>query len=732
MRQRRAVFLIEYPARGRERACGLWPVVLAAAVAPALFLSEVGLSAGEAQAVEAAAVAVRLPITGTRDTEVEAAILRQVARLKGGTERGVLVLRFEPPEDGSSGGSDFGRSLELARFLGDGRLAGIKTVAFLPAGAAGHAVLAALACEEIVMAADAVLGPANADEPAVDDAMRAAYRQIATRRRTVPPAVALALLDPAATVTRVATDEGEQFVAAGDVAAVRQKSAVLDVEELTPVPLSLTGRRARELGFVRMLARTPAELARSLEIDERVLAIDPALEGGWKAAQIVLAGPITGDSVARTRQQLERAVADGANFLCIRVDSAGGSPEQSLVLANRLAAFDPTRVRTVAYVPRQARGDAALVALSCDELVMHPDAVLGGEGDAAIGGRQATAVAASWREGVAKRRERSWSLPVALVVPGIVVEQATQQGTGRVEYFADEELAARDDRESWKIGAKIGTGPIQLTGRSADALGLVNHLVDGFPGLVKDYGLSGDIALSEPGWADRLLDALASPGLAWLLLLIGGAGLYIELHTPGFGLGGFVSMVAFIIYFWSQYLHGTSGWLEVMLFLAGLFCLAAEIFVLPGFGVLGLGGGVLLIASLVLASQSFVLPANDYQIRQLQWSLLGILGAAVGVSLMGVLLRRWLPSAPVLRNVLLEPPTATDGALEEERLEELIGLEGTTTTRLAPAGKARIAGRLHEVISDGPLVEPGLPVRVVEVRGGRVLVRPFLGSSGPA
>ena len=152
----------------------------------------------------------------------------------------------------------------------------------------------------------------------------------------------------------------------------------------------------------------------------------------------------------------------------------------------------------------------------------------------------------------------------------------------------------------------------------------------------------------------------------------------------------------------------------------------------PFRGVLGLGGGVLLIASLVLASQSFVLPANAYQIRQLQWSLLGILGAAVGVSMMGVLLRRWLPSAPVLRNVLLVPPAAQDDAFEEAKLEELIGLEGMTTTRLAPAGKARIAGRLHEVTSDGVLLEPGLPVRVVEVRGGRVLVKPLLGLSDSA
>jgi membrane-bound serine protease (ClpP class) len=246
-------------------------------------------------------------------------------------------------------------------------------------------------------------------------------------------------------------------------------------------------------------------------------------------------------------------------------------------------------------------------------------------------------------------------------------------------------------------------------------------VVGDFAALRKAYGVEGQVGFAEPGWADRLLTALASPELAWLLLLIGGAGLYIELKTPGVGLGGFVAMVAFIVYFWSQHLQGTSGWLEVMLFLAGIFCLAVEIFVIPGFGVLGLGGGLLVIASIVLASQSFVLPANEYQIRQMQWSLLGILGAGVGVALLGVALRRVLPATPVLRDVFLAPPAA--GPLDDAMLDDMIGAEGTTTTRLAPAGKARIGGAVRDVTTEGELIEPGLPVRVVAVRGRRVVVR---------
>jgi membrane-bound ClpP family serine protease len=77
----------------------------------------------------------------------------------------------------------------------------------------------------------------------------------------------------------------------------------------------------------------------------------------------------------------------------------------------------------------------------------------------------------------------------------------------------------------------------------------------------------------------------------------------------------------------------------------------------------------------------------------------------------------------MLRNVLLVPPDEVPAELAHDPLEELIGLEGVTTSRLAPAGTARIAGVVQNVSVEGGLIEPGRPVRVAEVRGGRILVR---------
>lgn len=679
-----------------------------------------------ARVPEASMLPVPMPLTGNRDTQLRATILRQLDRLRGQEQRGVLVLRFDDAPGDDPSASDFGRALELARFLTSSRLDGVKTVAWLPEGARGHAVLVALACDTIAMPAAEELGPANVREPAVDEAMRAAYREIAARRRTVPQAVALAMIDPASRVLKVSTDVGSEFISEKDLAAVKERAAVVASERLDPAPLALSGRRARELGFVTLLASSLSELARGLGVNEKSLVVDPSLAGGWKGVQVSLKGVIGPDAVTRVRSRIDRAVSDGANFICLTIESAGGDPAQSLVLANWLAGLDPARVRTVAWIPSEARGDAALVAFACDEIVMRPAAVLGGDGSATIDERRAEAIAVAWRAGVAQLRERPWSLPLALVLPGMVVQRAEQQGTGRVEFFTPEELASRKDREEWRLGAELGTSPLVVNGQRAEELAVATHLVDDFAGLRRAYGLEDDLGVIEPGWADELLTALASPSLAWLLLLIGGAGLYIELKTPGVGFGGFVAMVAFIVYFWSQHLNGTAGWLEVMLFLAGIICVLAEIFILPGFGVLGLGGGFLVIASLVLASQSFVMPANAYQLRQMQWSLAGILGAFAGVAIVAAVVKQWLPSTPGLRMMLLEPPP--EEVVHDDEIEGLVGTEGLTTTRLAMAGKARIAGEVRDVESDGMLVEPGVAVQVVEVRAGRLIVRPMADS----
>jgi membrane-bound ClpP family serine protease len=270
--------------------------------------------------------------------------------------------------------------------------------------------------------------------------------------------------------------------------------------------------------------------------------------------------------------------------------------------------------------------------------------------------------------------------------------------------------------------------PLRLAANRAHELEVASNVVGSFDEFKQLYGFDSDPRVAEPNWALELVEALSSPALAVLLLVIGFVGIYVELHTPGVGVGAFVAALAFMLFFWSNFLHGTAGWLEVLLFLGGVSFLLLELLVLPGFGVFGLGGGAMILASLVLASQTFVFPHTELQRAQMRHSLTIVATATVCVVAAAFLLRRYLPHAPFLRTLLLSP-TSEEELLELDYREaladfsHLIGQYGTATTNLMPAGKADFDGRLVDVIAEGMPIDRGQRVVVVKTRGNRVVVR---------
>ena len=228
-------------------------------------------------------------------------------------------------------------------------------------------------------------------------------------------------------------------------------------------------------------------------------------------------------------------------------------------------------------------------------------------------------------------------------------------GQSDVEYFCDAELAEQSDKDKWKQGDLV-----TIPASAAEA-----HRQ---PGRTVSLGqprpsTTSPNSSNTTGWRtirrwsspvgpirpDRRA-GLAGRGRAAVADRL--VGLYVELHSPGVGIGGFVALVCFLLFFWSHYLDGTAGWLEALLFVAGVSCLLLEIFVIPGFGIFGLGGGAMVLASIVLASQtskSFI-PQNEYQRDQLLTSLLTIAAACVGMIVVAVFLRSRLPRSRLFGN----------------------------------------------------------------------------------
>lgn len=676
---------------------------------------------------------VPLPITGNVDTLVRGQIDRWIKTLtkavNANAKRPILVLEFRPAVGSVGEGSEFERALSLARYLASADVSYVKTVAFVPQSLEGHSLLPILACEQLVISRDAEIGNAGRDESSLDPTVRRGYSEIAERKQTIPPSVALGLVDDRLSVTMATTPSGRRFVLAEDLEKLRAAGEVTQEETLfrEGEPHRLSGRQLRlELGFASHLASDLRELATALEVPAGDLLRAALPEGGWNPIRMQLTANVTrGEVNGMIRALRARLEQSDANLLLMEINSTGGSLDNSRRLAQELI-DSRGQLHSVAIVERQALGDSALVALACHELRVTTGARLGGSSAASFSRDQLEAAKPAVMQ-LAQAQSRDWSLMMAMLDTQLEVFPCTHSVTKQVRLLCDEEREALDDAAAWTRGETPLNTVAGIQGTDLVAYGLATP-IEAKSDVLREFQFEEEPPLVQASWALEVVRFMADPRIAGMLLFVGWFALMFEMSSPGVGVPGFVAALCFLLYFWSAVLNGTSGWLEILLFLFGLGCIIAEIFFIPGTGFFGFGGAAAVVVSIVLASQTFVIPTNAYQMKQLPSSILMVgAGLAGGIAAI-VLIHRYLPHTPYFNRLMLAPPTGAELSAIENResmvhFDHLQGKMGTATTRLVPSGKAMIGDEQFDVLSDGELIESGAAIVVKEVLGNRVVVR---------
>jgi len=209
------------------------------------------------------------PITDEVTAHLRAATRQAIDR--GAAAHGarpILVFEFRPGEV-LPGGSEFGSSYNLANYLST-KLEGAKrTVAYVPEPLRGYAVLAALACDEIVMGPDASLGPITPEGEPVNPAYRDPIRFLAIRKGWPHPDLLLGMLDRNADLRAVRTaDKQLHYVMAENLPEFEKTHQVISDQAAWDGGLRgvLTAKRAREEGFAKLIADTPTEVANAYQL----------------------------------------------------------------------------------------------------------------------------------------------------------------------------------------------------------------------------------------------------------------------------------------------------------------------------------------------------------------------------------------------------------------------------------------------------------------------------------
>jgi membrane-bound ClpP family serine protease len=163
---------------------------------------------------------------------------------------------------------------------------------------------------------------------------------------------------------------------------------------------------------------------------------------------------------------------------------------------------------------------------------------------------------------------------------------------------------------------------------------------------------------------------------------------------------------------------------SVLLLVVGLLLVMVEVFI-PSGGILGFLAVGALVAGVVLAFY--------HKGAEVGLLFLAIVAVAVPVSL--TMAFKWWPKTPMGRRVLLDVPTADEvlpDSPQRRTLRQMVGKLGVSKSVMLPSGAVMIDGQIIDALSEGMPIEAGQRVRVIEVRGNRVVVRPADGPEQPA
>ncbi|MCJ7554285.1 MAG: nodulation protein NfeD [Ignavibacteriaceae bacterium] len=397
---------------------------------------------------------------------------------------------------------------------------------------------------------------------------------------------------------------------------------------------------------------------------------------------------------------ISRAISDaekgGADAIIFKINTFGGRVDAATQIKDAIL---DSRIPTVAFINNRAISAGALIAISCQTIIMAPGSSIG-----------AATVVDQAGEKVSEKYQSYMRSEM----------RATAERNGRrtdvAEAMVDERVIIKGLVDSSRL--------VTLTSEEALEYGFADTLFTKIDDVLEFLDLKGaTVVRVEPNWAEDVVRFLNYPLVASLLMMIGFFGLFAEVKTPGWGVPGTAGIIALALFFGSAYILQLATIVEILMFIAGLILIASEIFIIPGFGIAGISGMLLVVLSLFL-SLIGGRPFLDFEI--ISMAIIQLAGAITSALILILILAKFLPKSAIFNKLVLSTATAANrGYVSNPDFSSLVGKEGIALTTLRPAGTAEIDGQKVDVVSDSEYIKNGTKIKVIKTEGMRVVVIPI-------
>lgn len=404
-------------------------------------------------------------------------------------------------------------------------------------------------------------------------------------------------------------------------------------------------------------------------------------------------------AVMRVEKALEKAKENQSDLLIMQLNTFGGE----------LAAADKIRTMLLqseipvwAYIDNNAASAGALISIACERIYMHSGSSIGAATVVNQTGEvqpdKYQSYMRSMMRATAEARGRRPDIAEAMVDPDVEVKDIVD--SGKVLTFTTEEAIANNYCE----------GQAESVKELLEKAGVQNYVIEE----------------QRYTFIEKVINFLINPMISGLLIMLIIGGIYFEFQSPGIGFPLAMAVLGALLYFAPLYLEGLAANWEIILFVVGIALLAVEIFVIPGFGVAGVGGIIFIVGGLALSLVGNIgfdfsdVPTSD----MIQSFSTVIIAISVSFPLAIWLGKRLFVNTTIGDKLALvaEQKSSEGYTVSQPEFNSLVGSQGVAETILRPSGKVRIGTEVYDAVAQVSYIEKGEKIRVVMHENSNLVV----------
>jgi membrane-bound serine protease (ClpP class) len=401
-----------------------------------------------------------------------------------------------------------------------------------------------------------------------------------------------------------------------------------------------------------------------------------------------------------TKMALEEAVEKQADVILIEMSTYGGMLESADSIRTKIL---NSPIPVLVFIHHNAASAGALIAIACDSIYMSTGSSIGA----------ATVVDQSGQ--VVPDKYQSYMRAMM---------RSTAEATGRDPNIAQAMVDPRIE-----IEGVIDSGSV-LTFTASEAMkhGYCEGVAENTEDVLKLAGISDyDIFEQELKPMDKVIGFLINPIVSGILIMVIVGGIYFELQTPGIGFPSIAAILAALMYFAPLYLEGLANHWEILIFVVGIILIVVEIFAIPGFGVAGISGIVLVITGLTLSLIGNIgfdfAPVNFNKL--ISSFFLVIISIFLSILSSYFLTKSLFSKNKLFGSLALETvESAAEGyTTSDSRYREMLGKRGIAHSILRPAGKVMIDGEMFDATALTGYIDKGEEIEVVRYETTQLFVK---------